>query len=273
MDCRNLHDCYCYIGRTNRNILPMKPLLLTLLLSLSLAGFGQDLQIGGFDTDCGTWVKDTVTVSDWQTVDTTNYDPCASAEWVYTDWITPRSYATTLLYCPCGCGNPTVREKYRVNLQGIQQKQIERTTYRYIQKPKTEYEKVWDEIYKRTKEDADTLSIAPYRSLTSSGSTTLILTDTISNWGTLYAIPDPKYDTVAVWLTYADTTKSISYNMTVKGYEVTKTHYVPEVWKTEDHGNALVYYEAHWQTDHVAYLDHFKKPMNRLVWGTKRREK
>jgi hypothetical protein len=91
--------------------------------------------------------------------------------------------------------------------------------------------------------------------------------------GTGGHISDPVYDTVAVWLTYADTTKSISYNMTVKGYEVTKTHYVPEVWKTEDHGNALVYYEAHWQTDHVAYLDHFKKPMNRLVWGTKRREK
>jgi hypothetical protein len=77
------------------------------------------------------------------------------------------------------------------------------------------------------------------------------------------------YDTVAVWIEYTDTSKPISYNMTQSGYEVTKTHWVPEVWKTEQNGDALIYYEAHWQTDHVAYLDHFKKPLNRLVWGVK----
>jgi hypothetical protein len=158
----------------------MKPLLLFLFLSLSLAGFGQDFQIGGFDNDCGTWVKDTVTVSDWQTVDTTNYDPCASAEWVYTNWITPVSNWTILVYCPCGCGYPDIRERYRVNLQGIRQKQTERTTYRYVPKLKTEYEKVWDEIYKRTK--ADTLPIASFgTTLTDSLSDLLYLHDSIAN--------------------------------------------------------------------------------------------
>ena len=80
----------------------------------------------------------------------------------------------------------------------------------------------------------------------------------------------PKYDTVAVWIECADTTKPISYNMTVSGYEVTKTYWVPEYWDTR--GFYLTYHEAYWQTDHVCYLDHFKKPLPFLGWGTKERK-
>jgi hypothetical protein len=77
----------------------------------------------------------------------------------------------------------------------------------------------------------------------------------------------PIYDTVAVWLEYADTTKIISYNMTVKGYEVVKlVDLNPPVWISD-----CVMKTTDWV--HVAYLDHFKKPLNRLVWGSKRREK
>ena len=80
-------------------------------------------------------------------------------------------------------------------------------------------------------------------------------------------IHQPIYDTVAVWLEYADTTKIISNNMTVKGYEVRKRTggYITSS------GVVGEYVEPLWSI--VAYLDHFKKPLNRLVWKTKRREK
>jgi hypothetical protein len=87
---------------------------------------------------------------------------------------------------------------------------------------------------------------------------------------TLGFIHQPIYDTVAVWIECADTTKLISYNMTVSGYEVTKTYWVPEYWDTR--GFYLTYHEAYWQTDHVCYLDHFKKPLPFLGWGTKERK-
>jgi hypothetical protein len=78
----------------------------------------------------------------------------------------------------------------------------------------------------------------------------------------------PIYDTVAVWLECADTTKIISNNMTVKGYEVRKS--AGNEWIST--GSDLMAVLTPIYT-HVSYLDHFKKPLNRLVWGTKRREK
>jgi hypothetical protein len=72
----------------------------------------------------------------------------------------------------------------------------------------------------------------------------------------------PVYDTVAVWIEYADTSKPISYNMTQPGYEVRKAAYHYMTFS----GLRPVY-------EHAIYLDQFKKPLPFLVWGTKRREK
>jgi hypothetical protein len=47
--------------------------------------------------------------------------------------------------------------------------------------------------------------------------------------------------------------------MTVKGYEVRKRH-------------EGYHHIAGKDLDHVAYLDHFKNPLNRLVWATKERK-
>ena len=68
-----------------------------------------------------------------------------------------------------------------------------------------------------------------------------------------------KLDTVAVWLEYADTTKVISYNMTIPGYDI--------IDKNSRH---LANYPD--RIGHVAYLNHFKKPLPFLVWGVKERK-
>jgi hypothetical protein len=80
----------------------------------------------------------------------------------------------------------------------------------------------------------------------------------------------PIYDTVAVWIEYADTTKPISYNMTVRGYEVR----VQTGGYIQDSGIDVINYWSHPMWSTVAYLDKFKKPLPFLVWMSKeRREK
>jgi len=85
----------------------------------------------------------------------------------------------------------------------------------------------------------------------------------------------PIYDTVAVWIEYADTSKPISYNMTQPGYEVKE--YGGSYWGGADPnpgGIVLAVAVRREIWNHVTYLDHFKKPLPFLVWGVKeRREK
>jgi hypothetical protein len=98
-----------------------------------------------------------------------------------------------------------------------------------------------------------------------------ILCDKNENGSVVFATAPtftPQYDTVAVWLTYADTTKPISYNMTQAGYEVVKlVDLNPPVWISD-----CVMKTTDWV--HVCYLNYFKQPLPFLVWGVKeRREK
>ena len=79
----------------------------------------------------------------------------------------------------------------------------------------------------------------------------------------------PIYDTVAVWIEYADTTKPISYNMTVKGYEVRE---ITGYYWTSDEYSLMAIQEPRYK--HVCYLNYYKQPITFLVWETKeRREK
>ena len=87
--------------------------------------------------------------------------------------------------------------------------------------------------------------------------------------GTGGHVSDPVYDTVAVWLEYADTTKPISYNMTVKGYEVRE---ITGYYWTSDEYSLMAIQEPRYK--HVCYLNYYKQPITFLVWETKeRREK
>lgn len=141
----------------------MKKLLILILLTFSVSVMAQvkPLEIEGIKTDCGTWVKDSVEVTPWQTIDTINYEPSASEEWVYSNWVTPTTYLTTLIYCPCGCGDPTYRDRHRINLQGIQQRQTEITFYKYVPKPKTDYDKTVEKVREREKKNQIDLSQTP----------------------------------------------------------------------------------------------------------------
>jgi hypothetical protein len=172
----------------------MKKLLIFLLLTLSVSVVAQvnSLDFEGINTDCGTWVKDSVEVTPWQTIDTINYDPSASEEWVYSNWVTSPSYLTTLVYCPCGCGDPTYRDCYRINLRGIRQRQTEITFYKYVPKPKTGYEKTVEKVLERGKKNEIDLS----QTLTGDSITTLYLSG-ICDSLSLYTL-NPKPDTSKV---------------------------------------------------------------------------
>jgi hypothetical protein len=89
----------------------------------------------------------------------------------------------------------------------------------------------------------------------------------------LHQEPDPVYDTVAVWLECADTSKPISYNMTQPGYEVKE--YGGSYWGGADpnpDGIVLAVAVRREIWNHVTYLDHFKNPIPFLVWGVKERK-
>lgn len=246
----------------------MKALLFLLLFPLSL--MGQEFEL---NSDCGTWVKDTVTLSDWETIDTINYDPNASADWVYAEWDRETSNWITLVYCPCGCGDPDYRTRKRINLQGIRQKQTEKTSYRYVPKLLSDYDKIMEKINERTPKD--TMSLA------SSGTTltvslhsdtltgllrkqefnTLLLSDPV-----FCSSQDKKIDTVEVWMNCAemDDRGLPSYNITMKGWEVRTPKWVPAYWDEND-----AYIWGHWEIE-KSYLNHFKHPLTGyIVWQTK----
>jgi hypothetical protein len=251
---------------------------------------GQDFQIGGFDTDCGTWVKDTVTLSDWEVIDTINFDPNASDEWVYTGWETSTSNWTHLVYCPCGCGDPDYRVRKRINRQGIRQKQTEKTSYRYVPEPLSDYDKVMEKINERTPKDTT--------SLTSFGPTVTgyLYADTLVTLGSriefqkdegvlgviakkdyqkltsLTVNPSftPKTDTVEVWINFAEIEDRglITYNISLKGWEVRTPKWIPAHWDEND-----AYIWGYWEVE-KSYLNHFKQPLTGyIVWQTKEVEK
>lgn len=93
-------------------------------------------------SDCGKWVKDKVTITSWETLDTLNYKSFESKDYINSLWKEDPSKEVYAVYCPCGCGWETKRIQYRANRQGIRQVRYEITSYKYIPKPLTKYDSI-----------------------------------------------------------------------------------------------------------------------------------
>lgn len=100
---------------------------------------------------CGTWQPQPEDTTAWQTVDTLGRKDHFGEErnWVFDKWkMVPNERWTNLDYTPCGAGYPEILEQYRVcSLTGIRQRRERITRYKYIEPPKSEYERVTDSLY------------------------------------------------------------------------------------------------------------------------------
>lgn len=101
------------------------------------------------DVECGTWVANPTYYTDWQSIDTLLSKPIkdTARNWVYNEEKMVISSIATLQFCPCGCGDDTRWEQYRVcKITGIRQVRFKIQSYDYKPKPKTEYKMAIDSI-------------------------------------------------------------------------------------------------------------------------------
>jgi hypothetical protein len=159
--------------RSKWSLLSRLPLLLAILLLSAVCCQGQIGDSGlifspshigsysiinnnnGFDfNDCGTWEPQPDYYTDWESVDTLKKIPIKDTirRWVYSPEKMQISNMVTLEYAPCGNGRPTTWEQQRIcELTGIRQKRYRVRTYKYIPKPKTEYQKVVDSLSRNSR--------------------------------------------------------------------------------------------------------------------------
>ena len=109
----------------------------------------------GFNlNDCGTWEPQPDYYTEWESVDTLKKVPIKDTirKWVYSPEKMQISNSVTLEYAPCGNGRPTTWEQQRIcELTGIRQKRYRVRTYKYIPKPKTEFQKVVDSLSRNSR--------------------------------------------------------------------------------------------------------------------------
>lgn len=94
-------------------------------------------------SNCGHWEKDTI-VEIVISSDTIKYNAGGDTVWIYSDW--QYNGMTYTVYCPCGCGWPSIQTANRINDQGISQKIFKITSYKYIERTKNEYELKLEEL-------------------------------------------------------------------------------------------------------------------------------
>jgi hypothetical protein len=136
--------------KKSKILMKLTALIVICILWLSFS-YSQDILEQYFDSisDCGYWEVDSISTTNWVTEDTINYCDTCNDKWTYSKWKVINSNVVYLVYCPCGCGYPTEKYQYRINERGIRQKRYEITTYKYIPKPKTDYEQKLESIRKR----------------------------------------------------------------------------------------------------------------------------
>jgi len=169
----------------------MKTLLTIFMICFPVFGIGQYTQ-----QKCGTWVEDSLTISDWNTIDTLRQVNSSERSWIYDEWVLQMSYTMDAVYRPCGSAGPIIWKRRRIcTLTGIIQEQTKTQNYRYIPPVKSRFEKVKDsmEIIK-AKSIVDYFEIRPSADVTAwniyDGA---IITDTIS-----YIPINKFYDTIKI---------------------------------------------------------------------------
>lgn len=126
---------------------------------LAVVFFCQGAKSQSFDfgmniNDCGTWEAQPDYYTEWKSVDTLVKKPIKDTvrSWVYDTEKMQVSNMTTLEWAPCGNGRPTTWEQYRVcQITGIRQVRYRIRSYKYIPKPKGDYEKAVDSMSKNNR--------------------------------------------------------------------------------------------------------------------------
>lgn len=112
-----------------------------ILLACVYSVAAQDFGNLNYNHDCGSWEKDSTYITEWQTKDTLNYNKCGDTIWIYDEWKRELSPAVLAVYCPCGCRWDDKEYQDRVCGLGIIQRRWKITTYKYIPKPESNYDR------------------------------------------------------------------------------------------------------------------------------------
>lgn len=137
----------------------MKTLIILLLLPVFAGaqdsnGFninGLSLGFGGIPLRCGTWEKQSDTYSDWIAIDTLGSKNITTKlrDWAYDDELALTNGVTLAVYDPCGVGSKPQWVQMRVcKITGIRQKRTRNQNYKYIEPPKSEYQKTVEKFSK-----------------------------------------------------------------------------------------------------------------------------
>ena len=125
-----------------------------IIIILLMALFGEKCQGQSFGVSlstnpCGTWVTDTLITTEWKTIDTLGTVQGKFRVWAYDEWEYKTSNITPAVYCPCGCGYPTIWTQKRICVNsGIRQSREKKRMYRYVPPPESDYDKAIKKFYK-----------------------------------------------------------------------------------------------------------------------------
>jgi hypothetical protein len=138
----------------------MKTFLFTLLMLISMVGFGQITGTTAdgkgplpfiFQSDCGYWVEDSLIYSEWKTTKIIlQNNGIIKNDWVYDEIRSIETNGTLSVYYPCGCGHEKVMYQDRVcKNTGVLQRRDVIQKYKYIPKPKNNFQKTLDSLSKK----------------------------------------------------------------------------------------------------------------------------
>lgn len=124
------------------NFIKRTAICLYLVLVCVYSAEAQDFGSLNYTYDCGTWKEDSTYITAWETVDTlAYYDERGDTIWIYDEWKTELSHTVLAVHCPCGCGWDKKIYQDRVCGLGIIQRRWKITTYKYIPKPESNYDR------------------------------------------------------------------------------------------------------------------------------------
>ncbi len=117
-------------------------------LGLSIVSYGESELSLPWD-DCGTWKALPEKLTRWIAIDTVSMVIDTARNWVHDQEELMVSNMVTLEYAPCGKGTPTRYRQQRIcAINGIIQERFRIIRYKYIPKPKSEFEKVIESFKK-----------------------------------------------------------------------------------------------------------------------------
>ncbi len=119
-----------------------------LLISFSKA----NAQIAIAHPDCGTWEPKPIYYTEWETIDTIKGGNPESKwrKWAYSGEERFSNFINRQLFNPCGSGDDIKWIQFRIcRITGIRQHRYKVQSYKYIPKPKSEYELVIDSLIKK----------------------------------------------------------------------------------------------------------------------------